>query len=182
MRGGDVDSTPLGTILRLRMAESIIDPKELRRVMGCFASGVTIITTRDAGGTPYGLTANAFTSLSLDPPLCLICVDRRAESFCHFDTSKVFNVNILSSEQEAVSNRFAKSGGDKFTGVVTTTAANGAPLLTGAIATIECMISDTFPGGDHVVHLGRVERFTMHAGEPLLYYQGKYRGLAGAPV
>lgn len=154
------------------------DPKELRRVMGHFATGVTIITTRDQDGTPYGLTANAFTSLSLDPPLCLICVDRRAESFSHFDTSKVFNVNILETGQEALSNQFAKSGGDKFTGVACTKAANGVPLIDGALATLECTITETLQGGDHVIHLGRVDRFTINAGEPLLYFQGKYRRLA----
>jgi 3-hydroxy-9,10-secoandrosta-1,3,5(10)-triene-9,17-dione monooxygenase reductase component len=158
----------------------MMDPKELRRAMGHFASGVTIVTTHDGSGTAYGLTANAFTSLSLDPPLCIVCVDRKAESFPHFERSRAFNVNILASTQEELSNRFAKSGGDKFAGLATTTAANGAPLLTGALATIECAIAETLAGGDHVIHVGRVERCTMHEGEPLLYFQGKYRRLAGA--
>lgn len=156
----------------------MIDPKEFRRLMGQFATGVTIITTRDVDGTPYGLTANAFTSLSLDPPLCIVCIDRRAESFMHFPASKVFNVNILTRAQEDISNRFAKSGGDKFTGVATTRAINGAPLLDGAMATIECTIEETFEGGDHVIHVGRVERFNVNGGDPLLYFEGKYRRLA----
>ena len=170
------DNQPPRTLL----PHSMIDPKELRRVMGQFASGVTIITTRDVDGTPYGLTANAFTSLSLDPPLCVVCIDRRAESFMHFPASKVFNVNILTRAQEEISNRFAKSGGDKFTGLATTRGANGAPLLDGALATIECTITETFEGGDHVIHVGRVEQFHSNEGEPLLYFQGKYRRLADA--
>ena len=156
----------------------MLDPKDLRRLMGHFATGVTIITTRGADGTPYGLTANAFTSLSLDPPLCLVCVDRKAESFAHFYDSKVFTVNILTCDQEHLSNRFAKSGGDKFTGVPTVPGHHGAPLIAGALAHIECTITDTLEGGDHVSHVGRVEHMHMNAGEPLLFYQGRYRKLA----
>jgi len=158
----------------------MLDPKELRRLMGHFATGVTIITTKGADGTPYGLTANAFTSLSLDPPLCLVCVDRKAESFAHFYDSKVFTVNILTTAQEDLSNRFAKSGGDKFTGVATVHGHHGAPLIAGALAHIECQITDTLEGGDHVIHVGRVEHIHMQAGDPLLFFQGRYRRLADA--
>jgi flavin reductase (DIM6/NTAB) family NADH-FMN oxidoreductase RutF len=156
----------------------MLDPKELRRLMGHFATGVTIITTRGADGTPYGLTANAFTSLSLDPPLCLVCVDRRAESFAHFDESKVFTVNILTSGQEELSNRFAKSGGDKFAGIETVPGHHGAPLIADALAHIECRITDTLEGGDHVIHVGRIEHLDIRSGDPLLFYQGRYRRLA----
>jgi flavin reductase (DIM6/NTAB) family NADH-FMN oxidoreductase RutF len=153
----------------------MLDPKELRRLMGQFATGVTVITTKGADGTPYGLTANAFTSLSLDPPLCLVCVDRKAESFAHFYDSKVFTVNILTTAQEELSNRFAKSGGDKFSGIETVPGHHGAPLIAGALATIECRITDTLEGGDHVIHVGRIERYAVDGGEPLLFFQGKYR-------
>jgi flavin reductase (DIM6/NTAB) family NADH-FMN oxidoreductase RutF len=156
----------------------MLDPKELRRVMGHFATGVTIITTCGKDGAPYGLTANAFTSLSLDPPLCLVCVDRKAESFAHFYDSKVFTVNFLTVEQEALSSRFAKSGGDKFTGVETAPGHHGAPLIAGALAALECRITDTLAGGDHVIHVGRIEHFAVHDGIPLLFYQGRYRRLA----
>lgn len=155
----------------------MIDPKELRSVLGHFATGVTIITTRGADGTPYGLTANAFTSLSLDPPLCLVCVDRKAESFAHFYDSKVFTVNVLTCEQEALSTRFAKSGGDKFTGVPTVAGQNGAPRIEGALAHLECVITETLEGGDHVIHVGRIEHVAVQAGDPLLFYQGRYRRL-----
>ncbi len=155
----------------------MLDPKELRRVMGHFATGVTIVTTRGADGTPYGLTANAFTSLSLDPPLCLVCVDRKAESFAHFYDSKVFTVNILTREQEDLSNRFAKSGGDKFTGVATAPGHHGAPLIAGALATLECRITATHDSGDHVIHIGEVEHVQVNGGDPLLFFQGRYRRL-----
>ncbi|HXJ32844.1 MAG TPA: flavin reductase family protein [Candidatus Eisenbacteria bacterium] len=158
----------------------MLDPKDLRRVMGHFATGVTIVTTRGADGTPYGLTANAFTSLSLDPPLCLVCVDRKAESFAHFYDSKVFTVNILTREQEDLSNRFAKSGGDKFTGVATAPGHHGAPLIAGALATIECRITATHDSGDHVIHIGHVEHVQVNGGDPLLFFQGRYRRLVEA--
>jgi flavin reductase (DIM6/NTAB) family NADH-FMN oxidoreductase RutF len=158
----------------------MLDPREIRRVMGHFATGVTIITTCGSDGTPYGLTANAFTSLSLDPPLCLVCVDRKAESFAHFYDSKVFTVNVLSREQEDLSNRFAKSGGDKFTGVATVPGHHGAPLIAGALAHLECRITDTVEAGDHVIHVGGIEHVDISGGEPLLFFQGRYRTLAGA--
>jgi len=156
----------------------MLDPKEIRRVMGHFATGVTIITTCSADGTPYGLTANAFTSLSLDPPLCLVCVDRKAESFAHFYDSRVFTVNVLTREQEELSNRFAKSGGDKFTSVATIPGHHGAPLIAGALAHLECRITDTLEGGDHVIHVGRIEHVDVSQGDPLLFFQGRYRALA----
>src|SRR2546429_8658553 len=94
-----------------------IDPSELRKVMGCFATGVTVITTRDQSGNPYGLTANAVTSLSLTPPLLLICVDRKAETYPYFFDSRIFVLNILAEDQEAISRRFATTRGDKFRGL-----------------------------------------------------------------
>ena len=148
--------------------------------MSHFATGVTIITTKGADGTPYGLTANAFTSLSLDPPLCIVCVDRRAESFAHFYDSKVFTVNILTTGQEDLSNRFAKSGGDKFTGIATIPSKCGAPLIAGALAHMECSITDTLEGGDHVIHVGLIEHADIRDGEPLCFFQGRYRRLADA--
>jgi flavin reductase (DIM6/NTAB) family NADH-FMN oxidoreductase RutF len=155
------------------------DAKELRRVMGLFATGVTIITTRDSHGKFYGLTANAVTSLSLEPPLLLICVDRKAESFAHFYDSKCFVVNILAESQQPLSARFAKSGGDKFAGVACQPGYLGVPLVEGALATIECRIVETHDAGDHVIHIGEVERTQINGGRPLLFFQGQYRQLSG---
>ena len=157
----------------------MIDPKELRRVLGHFATGVTIVTTRDDAGRPYGLTANAFTSLSLDPPLVLVCIDRNAETFPHFLTSKHFVVNVLADTQEELSSRFARSGGDKFAGMAYRTTADGAPILPDTIASLECRIVATHDGGDHVIHVGQVDHVAHHPGRPLLFFQGRYGRLAG---
>src|SRR5580700_9179907 len=109
-----------------------IEKNELRRVMGHFATGVTVITSLRTSGELHGLTANAFTSVSLIPPLALVCVDKKAESYPCFEESKVFTVNVLASDQEALSRRFAVSGGQKFEGVSYKIGANGAPILDGA--------------------------------------------------
>src|SRR5690348_7153986 len=156
------------------------DPTELRRVMGCFATGVTIITTRDEQGRPYGLTANAVTSLSLDPPLLLICVDRKAETFPHFFDSKIFVLNILADDQEAISRRFATTGGEKFAGVACHVGRLGTPILEGTLGHIECRIIETPEGGDHVIHVGEVQRAEAREGRPLLFFRGKYRHLRDA--
>ena len=155
----------------------MVEGKEFRQVMGRFATGVTIVTTHGADGTPYGLTASAVASISLDPPLVMISIDRKAESFPHFYASKVFAVNILSAEQEALSGAFAKSGGDKFAGVEYETNADGVPLLPGSLAQLECRIAASHEAGDHVIHLGEVERTSVADAEPLLYFSGGYRRL-----
>ena len=157
----------------------MFDAKEFRRVMGLFATGVTIITTRDRKGNFYGLTANAVTSLSLVPPLVLVCIDRKAETFAHFYDSKTFVVNILAEDQQQVSARFAKSGGDKFTGVPYRLGQLGTPILEGAIGCLECRIVETHEGGDHVIHMGEVEHAESGGGRPLLFFQGQYRQIAG---
>jgi flavin reductase (DIM6/NTAB) family NADH-FMN oxidoreductase RutF len=157
----------------------MFDGKELRRVMGLFATGVTIITTRDGQGNVYGLTANAVTSLSLVPPLVLICVDRKAETYAHFLDSKCFIVNILGEDQEALSTRFAKSGGDKFAGVAYRLGRFGTPILAGTLGHLACRIVATHEGGDHVIHVGEVEEAEVAGGRPLIFFQGRYRQLAG---
>ena len=155
----------------------MFDAKELRRVMGMFATGVTVLTTRDVNGKPYGLTANAVTSLSLDPPLLIICIDKRAETHPHFFDSRCFVVNILAEDQEELSSRFARTGGDKFQGVPFSTNQDGVPVLEGTLAHVECRIIETHEGGDHVIHIGEVHHAEVRGGDPLLFFQGKYRHL-----
>jgi len=155
----------------------MFDSKELRRVMGLFATGVTVLTTRDAEGRPYGLTANAVTSLSLDPPLLIICIDKKAETHPHFFDSRCFVVNILAEDQEALSTHFAKSGGDKFGSLPFSINQDGVPVLEGTLAHIECRISETHEGGDHVIHIGEVQHAEVRGGRPLLFFQGRYRSL-----
>lgn len=154
-----------------------IDRNELRRVMGHFATGVTVITTHSSDGKPYGLTANAFTSVSLDPPLLLICVDKKAESYPYFEESKVFTVNLLADDQESLSRRFAVSGGPKFEGVAYREGANGAPILEGTIGYIECKLVATYPGGDHTIYIGEIQEAETAERKPLLFFRGGYRAL-----
>lgn len=154
-----------------------IEKNELRRVMGHFATGVTVITSLRASGEMHGLTANAFSSVSLVPPLLLICVDKKAESYPCFEESKVFTVNILSAEQEALSRKFAVSGGNKFEGVSYRVGANGVPILDGAVAYLECRLSGSMDAGDHTIYLGEIEQAETHEAKPLLFFRGGYREL-----
>jgi flavin reductase (DIM6/NTAB) family NADH-FMN oxidoreductase RutF len=150
----------------------------MRRVAGYFATGVAVVTTRDESGRVYGLTMNAVSSLSLDPSLFLICVDRTSKSLCALLESEVFAINFLAREQEELSRVFASKVEDKFAGVGYHTSLTGAPLLDGALAAVECSVIDTYPGGDHVIVSGQVENVEITGGEPLLFYQGGYAGLS----
>jgi flavin reductase (DIM6/NTAB) family NADH-FMN oxidoreductase RutF len=154
-----------------------IEKNELRQVMGHFATGVTIITTLTKAGEMHGLTANAFTSVSLEPPLLLISVDKKAESWPAFEESRVFTVNILADDQEGLSRKFAVSGGNKFAGVAYRIGANGAPILDGTLAYIECTLYAAYDGGDHSIYLGEIQQAEIHEGKPLLFYRGGYREL-----
>jgi flavin reductase (DIM6/NTAB) family NADH-FMN oxidoreductase RutF len=154
-----------------------IDKNQLRQVMGHFATGVTIITTFNKDGQMHGLTANAFTSVSLEPPLLLISVDKKAESYPAFEESKVFTVNILADEQEALSRKFAVSGGNKFEGVAYRRGANGAAILDGTLAHIECTLYGAYEGGDHSLYLGEIQEAEVREGKPLVFYRGGYRAI-----
>lgn len=154
-----------------------VDPKELRRVMGHFATGVTVITTKDIHGVPYGLTANAFMSLSLDPPLALIGIDKSAQCYSCFDASKVFAVNFLSDEQEEMSRRFATKGIDKFAGLKWQEGSSGAAILPGVIGYVECRVKKIHDGGDHAIIVGEIVSARAQGGRPLLFFQGKYQRL-----
>ena len=155
-----------------------VGPNEFRYGVGHFASGVTVVTTWDADGRPTGFTANAFTSVSLDPPLVLVCVDHKAQSYPAMQASGRFAVNILSLGQEALSKRFAVSGGDKFDGIAWSTGPGRLPLLSGALAALECQTLHAYPGGDHTIFVGRVEAVQAQDAEPLLYYRGSYSRLS----
>ncbi len=151
-----------------------IDARELRNVMGNFATGVTIITTKNAAGKPFGLTANAFSSLSLDPPLLLICVDKKVDCYACFDESKVFGVNFLSEGQDQLSNRFATKGIEKFEGVSYKLGELGVALLDDALAHIECKVASAYEGGDHTIYVGEIQSATVLSDRPLLFFRGKY--------
>lgn len=154
-----------------------IDGRELRNAMGLFATGVTVITTKDASGKHFGLTANAFSSLSLDPPMLLICVDKGVDCYDCFEESKVFGVNFLSSTQEEVSTRFATKGIEKFEGLSFSLGKFGVALLDGALAHFECKVAHAYDGGDHTIYVGAIDNFATVGADPLLFFQGKYRSL-----
>jgi len=151
-----------------------IDSHELRRVLGHFVTGVTVITTKDITGAPFGLTANAFTSLSLNPPLVLICVDKAAQCYSCFADSNVFTVNFLREDQEEISRRFATKGVDKFSGLKWYQGANGVAVLDGCIGCLECKIAETYEGGDHTIIVGEVLNGVATGDHPLLFFKGKY--------
>ncbi|HET7874842.1 MAG TPA: flavin reductase family protein [Methylomirabilota bacterium] len=158
---------------------------EFRRVLGHFPSGVTVVTTWDAEGRPTGLTASSFTSVSLTPPLVLVCVAHSAQSYPALAASATFAINILSRAQEAISRRFAvppgsPDGSEKFAGLDYRPGALGLPILKDALAELECTVIHAYPGGDHTIFVGRVEAADCRgdAGlEPLLYFRGEYRRL-----
>jgi flavin reductase (DIM6/NTAB) family NADH-FMN oxidoreductase RutF len=155
-----------------------IDKAAFRHALGHFAAGVTVVTTRGADGQPYGLTATAFSSLSLVPPLVLVCIDKKSESFPRFEESDCFAVNFLALGSRDVSQRFATSGGDKFSGIAHRTAATGAPVLEEALGFVDCRTVQRHQGCDHVIYVGEVEATEVTDAEPLLHFHGAYRKLA----
>jgi flavin reductase (DIM6/NTAB) family NADH-FMN oxidoreductase RutF len=157
----------------------VLAPDDFRRALGHFATGVTVVTTSDAEGRPSGLTVSAFSSLSLDPPLILVCVDHKSQTYPALLERGRFAVNVLATGHEAVSRRFASSTLDKFDGVAHRRSPEGLPLLDDALAHIECATLNTHVEGDHTIFVGRVERVTVGNGEPLLYFKGKYGRLHG---
>jgi len=167
-----------------------IDARDFRRGLGQFASGVTVVTTLDAAGQPQGLTASSFCSVSLEPPLVLVCVDNRLLARDAIAESGFFAVSVLAESQESVSRRFAGGGADKFTGPGLLPGTNGAPLVSGALAHLECRLAASHTAGDHTIFVGEVVRLEATAGRPLLYHESGYHRLdatepvplAGAPV
>ena len=151
-----------------------IDPRQLRDVLGTFVTGVTVVTTCDGTGTLHGVTANSFSSVSLDPPLVLWSQSLASRSHAAFNASDTFAVNILADDQIAVSNQFAKSRDDKFEGVAFDHGIGGVPVLRGTAACLECTKVATYPGGDHVVFLGKVERMHQSNKRPLAFGGGRY--------
>jgi flavin reductase (DIM6/NTAB) family NADH-FMN oxidoreductase RutF len=150
---------------------------KFRQVMGNFVTGITVVTTLDKGGKPYGLTVNSFTSVALDPILVLVCLDNRLSGLQAFKDSKHFGVSILSEHQEDVSRMFAKKDSERPPGIYFT-GTLGMPLLQNSLATMECETVEMYPGGDHTIFLGRVETGeVLQAQQPLLYFRGKYQRL-----
>ena len=154
--------------------QSVTDAKELRRALGRFVTGVTIVTTCTADGELEGLTANSFSSVSLDPPLVLWSLDRRARSLPRFLEARWFAINVLGSHQHGLSSRFASKLENRFDGIGYTSGLGGCPVLDDGLAHFECSVFNRVDAGDHVIFLGKVERMTHRDGEPLLFSGGRY--------
>lgn len=151
-----------------------VDPAFFRRVVGSFATGVTIVTTLDSQGCLHGLTVNSFTSVSLAPPLVLVCVERRSRSLAALRQSEVFAVNIASEAQRELSIRFATNAADKFDGVQAQRAATGAPIFADSVAWLDCRLSDIVAAGDHDVVIGKVVDMAEGSALPLGYFRGGF--------
>jgi flavin reductase (DIM6/NTAB) family NADH-FMN oxidoreductase RutF len=158
-----------------------VDSASFRRALGQFASGVTVVTTRDASGQPLGLTVSSFCSVSLRPPLVLVCIDHRSDASAGMRESGSFAVSVLREDQQDVSRRFASSKRDKFEGFAFTEGPLRLPLVPGALAHIQCRVRSFHDEGDHAVWVGEVLALAAHGGRPLVYHRGSYHHLAGGP-
>lgn len=159
-------------------AADAIDPVHLRRAFSMYATGVTVITAIHPAQGPVGITANSFSSVSLDPPLLLFSLSRQSFSLQPLLESPGFAVNVLRDGQHALSHRFAAGGREKWSGLTWHEGRHGAPILGGTIAAFECAHHVQYDGGDHVIVLGRVLALDIDAGgEPLLYFHGRYRSI-----
>lgn len=150
------------------------DSRQLRNVLGTFTTGVTIVTTRDANGVPHGVTANSFSSVSLEPPLVLWSQALTSRSLPAFRDSDHFAVNILADDQVAMSQHFAKPQEDKFANMDYSDGLGGVPVLQGTVAHFECVKVAAYPAGDHIIYLGRVERVSHSGRRPLAFAHGRY--------
>ena len=154
------------------------DARSFRDALGWFATGVTVITTVAADGAPVGITANSFSSVSLDPPLVLFSLARKAYSLKAFQDAGRFAINVLAADQAKVSNRFATALTEKWQGLKYECWSSGCPMITGALASFDCVTHAMYDGGDHVIMVGRVlQLWRMGEGEPLVFCRGLYQRL-----
>lgn len=153
--------------------------RALRDTLGQFATGITVVTTRDAAGQPVGMTVNSFNSVSLDPPLVLWSIDKQALGYGAFTGNDHFAVHVLKADQQHISNLFAGRGADKFGQIHWRPGPAQLPLLDDCAAHFHCRRIQSIDGGDHTILLGEVLEFTASGGEPLVFHRGRYRALAG---
>lgn len=151
------------------------DERDFRNALGTFGTGVTIVTTRAPDGRPYGMTANSFSAVSLDPPLVLWSLALKSPSAPLFRAAQHFGVSVLALDQLHLSRHFARSAEDKFVGIDTVDGAGGVPLIGGAASTFECRSEYRYFGGDHQIIVGRVERYTYDRRATLLFCHGRYQ-------
>lgn len=160
----------------------MFDAIEFRTALGSFVTGVTIVTARDAKGRPFGLTANSFNSVSLDPPMVLWSLSLQSGSLPVFRDADNWAVHVLAADQQGMSDRFAMPGRDKFDGLDIDDGPEGAPLLEGYAARFGCRARFEYEGGDHAIFLGEVIDFDRREVEPLIYHSGRYGRVMHAPT
>ena len=151
-----------------------IDPLQLRRVLSRFPTGVTIVATKHQPDGVCGLTVNAFASVSLEPPLVLVCVDRTSNTHGCIEASGVFTVNVLATGHEELATAFARKREDKFEGVPHRLADSGAPVMKEVVAWLECRVADVLEGGDHTIFMGEVIQAEEGDGRPLVFFRSGY--------
>lgn len=177
-----LNAAVLGFLEREAPREAVVyqagsDARTLRDALGCFGTGVTVVTTLDADGQPIGLTANSFSSVSLEPPLILFCLSRGSANLERFQAARHFAINVLHIGQQPMSGVFARAG-DRFHDVAWEAWETGAPILSGSLASFECATDRVIEAGDHLIFIGRVLRARFEPRrDPLLYFRGKYRRL-----
>jgi flavin reductase (DIM6/NTAB) family NADH-FMN oxidoreductase RutF len=154
-----------------------IDTDAFRSALGRFASGVTVVTTCAPEGTDHGMTASAFCSVSLEPPLVLVCVEKIATMHDAIVSCSHFAVNVLTEKQEQLARHFAEVEGNRFEGVGFSRGAHSVPLIDDSLATLECKRAAIYPGGDHTIVVGEVQSASWRDEKPLLYYRGGYAGI-----
>ncbi len=152
-----------------------INKDEFRAALGRFASGVTVVTTKDDDGKLYGLTVSAFCSVSLEPPLILVCIEKTTGSHRALKEGDFFAVNILKESQQHYSDQFASYLPDKFDGIEFEINENGIPILQNTLANLECRLVNACGGGDHTIFVGEIEKSRISDGKPLIYFHGNYR-------
>lgn len=150
------------------------DSTDLRRALSCFATGVAVATAVDTNGAPAGITISSFNSVSLDPPLVLWSIGRDSYSYDAFINAEHFAVNVLTKQQQELSDRFAQRSDNKFDGVQTVEGLHGVPLLADCAACFQCRTEHVYEGGDHKIIVGRVLRIEEREADPLIFYRGSY--------
>ena len=156
------------------------DSQDYRTALGCYATGVAVVSLLDAEGLPRGVTVNSFNSVSLEPPLVSFCIDRAAYSFQSFQKAEHFVVNVLAEAQEALSVRFASPHPDKWDGIAYDVWESGAPILPDCLVNLECTLDALHDAGDHIIVIGKVTKLAMGpaGSRPLLYFRGNYGKIA----
>jgi flavin reductase (DIM6/NTAB) family NADH-FMN oxidoreductase RutF len=158
--------------------QSTLAGEQFRRACSRFATGILIATVNDAEGMPHGMTANSFTSVSLNPPLVLFCIDNSCRLLPHFQQATHFGLNVLSAEQQDLSTQFSRRGQDRFADLTWRTGRTGVPLIEATLASFECERRELITAGDHQIVLGEVVACEYHEGAPLIYYHSRYRHIA----